>query len=164
MPVDVPLPERQATHGARAQLHHRRRDRPLPAHAGQERAAAHGLGCLRHAGGERRDEEQRRARQVDLREHRLHEGPAEQPGPGHRLVARSHHLQARLLPLGTVAVHSAVREGRDLPQERYRQLGPGRPDGPRQRTGHRRPRLALRRAGGEARDTDVLLQDHRLRG
>ena len=44
-----------------------------------------------------------------------------------------------------------------------RQLGPGRPDGARQRAGDRRPRLALRRAGREARDPDVLPADHRLR-
>ncbi|MNY30062.1 hypothetical protein D3C86_1641480 [compost metagenome] len=164
MPVDVPLPERQAAHGPRAQLHHRRRDRALPAHAGQERAAADGLGRLRHAGGKRRDAEPGRPRRLDLRQHRLHEDPAEEPGPGHRLVARSHHLQAGLLPLGAVAVHPPVREGRDLPQERHRQLGPGGPDRAGQRAGDRRPRLALRRAGGKARDPDVLLQDHRLCG
>ncbi|MCY1415895.1 hypothetical protein D9M71_313910 [compost metagenome] len=87
LPVDVPLPERQAAHGPRAQLHHRRRDQPLPAHAGQERAATDGLGRFRHAGGKRRDEEQRRPGRLDLRQHRLHEVPAEQPGPGDRLVA-----------------------------------------------------------------------------
>ena len=43
------------------------------------------------------------------------------------------------------------------------ELGPGRPDGARQRAGDRRPRLALGRAGREARDPDVLPADHRLR-
>ena len=42
------------------------------------------------------------------------------------------------------------------------QLGPGRPDGARQRAGHRGPRLALRRAGREARARPVVSQDHRL--
>ncbi len=51
----------------------------------------------------------------------------------------------------------------DLPQERHGQLGSGRPDRTRQRAGDRRARLALRRADREARDPDVLLQDHRLR-
>ncbi len=43
------------------------------------------------------------------------------------------------------------------------ELGPGRPDRAGQRAGHRRPRLAFRRADREARNPDVLLQDHRLR-
>ena len=42
------------------------------------------------------------------------------------------------------------------------QLGPGRPDRARERAGDRRPRLALRRAGGAARAHPVVLQDHRL--
>ena len=32
LPVDVPVSEREVAHGARAQLHHRRRDQPVPAH------------------------------------------------------------------------------------------------------------------------------------
>ncbi len=40
---------------------------------------------------------------------------------------------------------------------------PGRPDGARERAGHRRPRLALGRARREARDPDVLPAHHRLR-
>ncbi len=43
------------------------------------------------------------------------------------------------------------------------QLGSGRPDRAGQRAGDRRQRLALRRAGGEARDRAVVRQDHRLR-
>ena len=41
------------------------------------------------------------------------------------------------------------------------QLGPGRSDRARQRAGDRRPRLALGRAGREARADPVVLQDHR---
>ncbi len=48
-------------------------------------------------------------------------------------------------------------------QDGQGQLGPGRPDRARQRAGHRRPRLALRRAGRAARADPVVLQDHRLR-
>ena len=44
-----------------------------------------------------------------------------------------------------------------------RQLGSGRPDRARQRAGHRRPRLALRRAGREARDPGLLPEHHALR-
>jgi leucyl-tRNA synthetase len=43
------------------------------------------------------------------------------------------------------------------------QLGPGRHDRARQRTGHRRTRLALRCAGRTARTDPVVLQDHRFR-
>ena len=73
-----------------------------------------------------------------------------------RLVARARHLQARLLPLEPVAVPAHAREGHRLQEDRRRELGPGRPDRARQRAGDRRPRLAHRRAGREARDPDVL--------
>ena len=76
LPVDVPLPLGQAAHGARAQLHHRRRALPLPPHAGLQRAAADGLGCVRPARRERGDGERRAAGEVDLRQHRLHEEAA----------------------------------------------------------------------------------------
>ena len=49
-----------------------------------------------------------------------------------------------------------------LQEDRRRQLGSGRPDGAGQRAGHRRARLAHRRAGREARDPDVLPAHHRL--
>ena len=48
-------------------------------------------------------------------------------------------------------------------QDAGRQLGPGRPDGARERAGDRRPRLAYRRAGREARDSRLLPAHHRLR-
>ena len=43
-----------------------------------------------------------------------------------------------------------------LQEDRHGELGPGRPDGARERAGDRRPRLAHRRGGREARDPDVL--------
>ena len=51
-----------------------------------------------------------------------------------------------------------------LPQECSGQLGPGGSDRAGQRAGDRRPRLALRRAGGAAGDPPVVRQDHRLCG
>ena len=45
---------------------------------------------------------------------------------------------------------------------RHGQLGPGRSHRARQRAGDRRPRLALRRPGREARAGPVVSQDHRL--
>ena len=73
------------------------------------------------------------------------------------------HLQARLLQVEPVAVHAPVQEGHRLQEDRRGELGPGRPDRARQRAGDRGPRLAHRRAGGEARDPDVLPAHHRLR-
>ena len=105
LPVDVPLPLRAAAHGARAQLHHRRRHRPLPADARQKRAATDGLGRLRHARRKRGDEPPGCPRHLDLQQYRLHEKPAESAGLCHRLVARNRDLQTRLLPLGTMALH-----------------------------------------------------------
>ena len=101
--------------------------------------------------------------QVDLRQHRLHEGAAEEPRLRARLEPRARHLQARLLQVEPVAVHAPVQQGPRLQEDRRGQLGPGRPDRARQRAGDRGPRLAHRRAGGEARDPDVLPAHHRLR-
>ncbi len=105
----------------------------------------------------------RRARQVDAREHRLHEAAVPDDGLGHRLVARARDLRSRVLQVEPVVLPEDAREGHRLPEDQRRQLGPGRPDGARERAGDRRPRLALRRAGREARDPDVLPADHRLR-
>ena len=46
LPLDVSLPLGEAAHGARAQLHHRRRAHPLLPHARPQRAAADGLGRI----------------------------------------------------------------------------------------------------------------------
>ena len=126
-------------------------------------AATDGLGCLRPAGRERRHQEQDRAGQVDLRQHRAHAQAAAEPGLRHRLVPRTDHLHAGVLPLGTADVHPPVQEGHRLPQELGGELGSGRPDRAGQRAGHRRPRLALRRLGGKARDSAVVPENHRLR-
>ncbi len=89
LPVHVPLPVGEAAHGARQELHDRRRPHALPPHARHERAAADGLGRLRPARGERGDGEQGAAREVDLRQHRLHEAPAAGAGLRARLGARA---------------------------------------------------------------------------
>ena len=70
---------------------------------------------------------------------------------------------ARVLPLESMAVPAHAGKGHRLPEDRRGELGPGRQDRARQRAGHRRPRLAHRRAGREARNPDVLPQDHGLR-
>src|SRR6185503_9284325 len=163
LPVHVPLPLGEAAHGPRAQLHHRRRAHALPPHARLQRAAADGLGRVRPARGKRGDGEPRAAGEVDLRQHRLHEVAAAEPRLRARLDARSRHLQAGLLQVEPVAVHAPVQEGHRVQEDRRGELGSGRPDGSRQRAGDRGPRLAHRRAGGEARDPDVFPAHHRIR-
>ncbi len=164
LPVHVPVPERPPAHGPRAQLHHRRRARPLHAHAGIQRPAADGLGRVRPAGRERRHRERRRAREVDARQHPPHEGPAQVARLRHRLGARARDLRRGLLQVEPVAVPADAGARHRLQDDRHGQLGPGGPDRARERAGDRRPRLAHRRAGREARDPDVLPADHAVRG
>ena len=90
-------------------------------------------------------------------------GQLQVAGVRHRLEARTRDLPPRVLPLEPVAVPAHAGKGHRLPENRRGELGSGRQDRARQRAGHRRPRLAHRRAGREARDSDVLPQDHRLR-
>ena len=162
LPVHVPVPERAPAHGARAQLHDRRRDHALHAHAGPQRAAADGLGRVRPARRKCGDGERRAAGEVDLRQHRAHEAATAVARLRPRLAARGHDLQARLLPLEPVAVPAHAREGHRVSQDAARELGSCRPDRARERAGHRRPRLAHRCARREARDPDVLPRDHRV--
>ena len=163
LPVDVPVSVGSSAHGPRAQLHDRRRAHALREDAGQERAAAHGLGRVRPAGRKRGHQEQRAAGEVDARQHRVHEGAAEVAGLRLRLVARDRHLRSCLLPLEPVAVPAHAREGHRVSQDRRRELGSGRSDRARQRAGHRRPRLAHRRHRREARNPDVLPRHHEVR-
>ena len=68
--VDAAVSVGRAAHGARAQLHDQRHDVPAAADARIQPADADGLGRVRPARRKRRDEEPRRPRQVDAREHR----------------------------------------------------------------------------------------------
>src|SRR5882672_3182590 len=163
LPVDVPLPFGQAAYGARAQLYHRRRDDPLSSNAGIQRSSADGLGRFRASRRKRRDGERRAAGEVDLRQHRRHEEAAPVARLRDRLGARACDLLAAVLSLEPVAVPAHARARPGLQEDRHGELGPGRPDGTRQRTGDRRPRLAHRGARREARNPDVLHADHGLR-
>ncbi|KAG1253888.1 hypothetical protein G6F66_015080 [Rhizopus arrhizus] len=62
-----------------------------------------------------------------------------------------------------VALPEDAGKGRGLPQDPGRQVGSGGPDRAGQRAGDRRPRLAFRCPGREARDPTVVPAHHRLR-
>ena len=76
---DAALSLRRAAHGARAQLLHRRRAGALHVDARLQRAASHGLGFVRPAGGECRHREQHAAARLDAAQHRHDEAADEAP-------------------------------------------------------------------------------------
>ena len=157
---DVPVSVGPHPYGPCAQLHDGRRRCPLAPRHGPQRAAPDGLGCLRPAGRERRARQQGQPARLDLPEHRDDEGPIEDHGPVAGLGARDRDLRPVLLqaPAEDVPGFLARRPGRA--QVGQGQLGSGGHDRARQRAGHRRARLALRRAGRAARPDAVVLQDH----
>ena len=163
--LDAALSLRQAAHGPCAQLHHRRRARRASCACRATNVLhADGLGRLRPAGRERRDGEQAcRRRKWTYDNIAYMKQQMQSLGFAIDWCARTRHLRARLLPVEPVAVPAHAGKGHRLQEDRRRQLGPGGPDRARQRAGDRRPRLAHRRAGREARDPDVLPADHRLR-
>ena len=109
LPRDVRVSLRPRPHGARPQLHHRRRDGAHEADARLQRAASVRLGCVRSAGGERRHQERHPSRGLDARQHRAHEGAAAAPRHQLRLGARARHLRRRVLQVEPVALHPDVR-------------------------------------------------------
>ena len=122
------------------------------------------LGRLRAAGGECRDPERGRSGRLDRREHRQDESRAVQPArPVVRSAARDQLRLARVLQMDAVAVSAALRPRAGLSRRRLGQLGPGGPDGARQRAGDRRARLAIGRAGRAAAVAAMVHPHHRLR-
>src|SRR6266478_6360566 len=73
-------------------------------------------------------------------------------------------MRSRLLQTSAEDVFGLPARGPGGAQAVEGQLGSGRSDRPSQRAGHRRPRLALGRAGGAARAHAMVLQDHGLLG
>ena len=159
-PRNAALSVRRAAHGTRAQLRHRRRARPLHVDERLQRASSHGLGFIRLAGRERRHPEQHAAARVDAAQHRRHEGADEAPGLRLRLVARSHHLPARILQMEPVVLHQALREGPGLSQEEQGQLVSEVRHGAGQRAGGQRMLLAPRRHAGRAARTRTVVSAH----
>ena len=150
-------------HGPRAQLHDGRRRGALQAGARLQRAAPDGLGRVRHARRKRRDGKEGPPRGMDLRQYRHHAPPAQTDGAVDRLEPRDRDLPSGLLPPRTEDV-SRFRGGRaDLPARRLGQLGPCGPDRAGQRTGDRRLRLAVGRAGRKTPAVAMVLPHHRLR-
>ena len=100
---------------------------------------------------------------MDLRQHRAAEALVPPVRAVVRLVAGAAHERPRVLQVEPVAVPEALREGHRLPQGGPRELVPERPDGARERAGHRRALRALRIRRHEEGADAVVLPRHRLR-
>ena len=109
-----PAPDRirRAAHGARPQLHDRRRRRAPAPPAWLPRAAADGLRRLRPERRERRDQRGRPSTRDHRPQHRVDPPADEAHGVGDRLVARGLHGRARVLPLDAVALPAVLRARR----------------------------------------------------
>ncbi len=162
-PGDVPLSVGAHPHGPRPQLHDGRRPRPLPPDAGARGSPPDGLGRVRHARRKCGDGARRPPGRLDPQQHRQHARPAQAAGLRAGLEPRARDLRSRLLRARAGAVPRPVRSRARLPQGERGQLGPGRPDGARQRAGDRRQGLAFRRTGRAAAAVAMVPEDHRLR-
>ena len=160
---DAAVPLGRPAHGARQELHDRRRALPPAPPPRPARAAPDGLRRVRPARRERRDPRGPQSARRHERQHRGDPQADEAHGLVDRLVARALHGRAGVLPLDAVDLPAPVRARPGLQARGARQLVPGRSDRARQRAGHRRPLRALRVAGREPRARAVVLQDHRLR-
>ncbi len=163
LPRDVPVSLRPHPHGPRARLRHRRPAGPLQVDARLQRAAPHGVGCLRTPRRERGHRARRPSRHLDAREHRLHARAAPAAGPLLRLGSRGDHLRSGVLPVGAAHLHQDAGARSRLSQALHGELVPVLPDRAGQRAGGGRALLALRLRGHATRDRRLVLQDHRLR-
>src|SRR5206468_1575177 len=105
------------------------------------------------------DAEQHPSRQMDLRQYRRDAGATEVDGAVTRLVAGSGDLRRQLLRASAEAISRLPGRRAGGAQEVEGELGPGRPDRARQRTGDRRAWLALRGDRRAARADAMVLQD-----
>ena len=160
---DAAVPLGRAAHGARPELHDRRRRRPPAPPARLPRPASDGLRRLRPARRERGDPRRHASTRLHGAQHRRDPGADAPHGLGDGLGARDLDARARVLPLDAMALPPLLRAGPRVSQGGTGQLVPGRPDGARERAGDRRPLRALRRRGRGQDPDPVVLQDHRLR-
>ena len=146
-PRDAAVPLGRAPHGARLQLHARRRLHARPAAAGPHVLRPHGLRRVRPARRERRDQGGRPPARDHRAEHRAHPPPDEADGLGDRLVARGldrrpgYYRWTQWLFLRFLERGLAYRKGAPG------QVVPEGPDRARERAGDRRPLRALRHRG-----------------
>ena len=157
------VPVGHAAHGARPQLHARRRRHAFPPPQRLHRPAADGLRLVRIAGRERRDQGRRQPARDHRAQHRIDRESDAADGLGDRLGSRGLGARADLLPLDAVAVPEAVRARPRLSQGSAGELVPERPDGALERARRRRALLAVRRDRRGAEHGAVVLQDHRVR-
>ena len=163
-PRDAPVPLGRAPHGARLQLHARRRLHARPARGrGFTVLRPDGLRLVRPELRERGDQGGWPPARDHEAQHRGDPPPDEAHGLGDRLVARGLDRGARVLPLDAVAVPAVLRARARVPQGGARQVVPEGPDRARERAGDRRPLRALRHRGRVAEPDAVVLQDHRVR-
>ena len=163
-PRDAPVPVGRAPHGARLQLHARRRLHARPAAAGTHRAAPDGLRRVRAARRERGDQARaatrarsRRATSQSIRRQMKRMGWAIDWSREVSTAEPEYYRWTQWLFLRFFERGLAYR--REAPG----QVVPERPDRARERAGDRRPLRALRHRGRGAEPDAVVLQDHRLR-
>ena len=164
LPGLLPLSLRRRTQrGALQELRPHGRLEPLPAHAGVQRPAPHGLGRLRRAHGAVRYPHRR----LPPRRHRPQQGQLQAPvRPGGdllRLGAGDRLLRSRLLPLDAVVLPAAVPPGPGLPGHPVAVVVPHLPDHPEQPGGPGRGLLERAQRTDQEADPGLVLPHHRLR-
>src|ERR1700726_163507 len=122
------------------------------------------MGLVRLACGKCGHPEQHAAAAVDARQYRQHEGADEAPRFCLRLVARSDHLPAGILPLEPVVLSQAFRARAGLSQEEQGELVPEVCDRAGERTGPLQWMLlaSRRHAGWTTRARAVVCARHEV--
>ena len=157
---DVPLSVGAHAHGARAQLHHRRRGGARAPHARRSGALPDGLGRVRVAGGERGHQGQGPSAHLDDAEHRPHARAVRAARAELRLGSRSHDVRARIFRARAAHLHRDVQARAGLSQGGAGQLVSRRSDGAGERAGRGRAVLALPLGRAAARARAVVPQGH----
>ena len=159
---DAALSVGRSPHRPRQELRVRRCGGTHDAHAGIQRASSDGVGRLRIAGRECGDRSRRRSGGLDRRKHPQYAPPDQADGHELRLVARSRDLQAGVLSLESVDIHAPLPRGPRVQARSAGELVPARPNRARQRTGRRRPMLAMRASRRAAKSLAMVPAHHGL--